>query len=122
MFCIMSVAESRELHVNLHFYIYWMINLKIAIFFIRIIITAYCFWTATCKPGTSWRRDCNTCTCNSRGVPVCTMKACLNRLKRQVSCKFNMKKHSDKLNSSPPKDYGHLEHVAVCFGGYLALL
>jgi hypothetical protein len=26
MFCIMSVAESRELNVNLHFYTYWMIN------------------------------------------------------------------------------------------------
>jgi len=33
-----------------------------------------------------------------------------------------MKKHSDKLNSSPPRDYSHLEHVAVWFGGYLPLL
>ena len=87
-----------------------------------MIITAYCFWTDTCTPGATWQQECNTCTCTDTGLAICTQKACLPRLKRQVSCKFNMKKHSDKLNSSPPKDYGLLENVAVWFGRYFALL
>ena len=33
-----------------------------------------------------------------------------------------MKKHNDKLNSSPPKDYSHLEHDAVWLGGYMTSL
>jgi len=102
-----------------------VINSEKAFFFLSVFITAYCFWTATCKPGTTWQQACNTCSCTGRGFPVCTLKACLPRLSRQVSvqqesCTLYMKKLSDKLNSSLPKDFSHLEHDAVWFGGYIA--
>jgi len=90
-------------------------KLKEIYFCIRIIITALCFWTATCRPGSRWRVNCKTCTCSYSGVPKCRQRYC--RGKRQVSCKLYKKKSSDKLNSSLPKDFSHLEHDAVWFGG-----
>ena len=104
------------------FYIYQMINSEKAFFLIRIIITAYCFRTDTCAPGTTWQQDCNTCSCTETGRSVCTAKACLPRLKRQTSCKLYIKKRSDKLNSNLPRDYSHLEHDAVWFSRYITSL
>ena len=99
-----------------------MINSEKAIFFIRMFITAYYFWTATCTPGTTWKQDCNTCGCTSNGLPVCTAMACLPRQTRQTSCKLYIRKLSEKLNSSPPKDFSHLEHDAVWLGVYITSL
>jgi hypothetical protein len=119
MFHVMSMAESSELLVNLHFYVYYLSNSEKAILTYRMIVTTYCFWTDSCTPGTSWQQDCNTCTCTENRTPVCTLRACLPRPVRQLPCKLNLGKHSDKLNSSVPKDYSHLGHDAVRFGRYI---
>lgn len=29
-----------------------------------------------CEPGKVFEKDCNTCTCLPKGVPICTLKAC----------------------------------------------
>ena len=29
-----------------------------------------------CKPGTSWKADCNNCFCTQNGHAICTLKAC----------------------------------------------
>ncbi|XP_049839142.1 protease inhibitors-like [Schistocerca gregaria] len=40
-----------------------------------------------CTPNTTFKKDCNTCSCNRDGTAaVCTLKACLSRSKREVSC------------------------------------
>lgn len=31
-----------------------------------------------CEPGTTFKRDCNTCTCSDAGEAACTKKRCLN--------------------------------------------
>lgn len=84
MFHVMSMAESSELLVNLHFYVYYLSNSEKAILTYRMIVTTYCFWTDSCTPGTSWQQDCNTCTCTENRTPVCTLRACLPRPVRQL--------------------------------------
>nr|7SAP_A Chain A, Serine protease inhibitor I/II-like Protein [Tribolium castaneum]7SAP_B Chain B, Serine protease inhibitor I/II-like Protein [Tribolium castaneum] len=33
---------------------------------------------SSCQPGTTFRRDCNTCVCNRDGTnAACTLRACL---------------------------------------------
>lgn len=38
----------------------------------------------SCTPGKSYKQDCNTCVCSSKGLPACTYKYCL-KSKRSVS-------------------------------------
>ncbi|XP_049839474.1 protease inhibitors-like [Schistocerca gregaria] len=40
-----------------------------------------------CTPNTTFKKDCNTCYCNSDGTAaLCTAKGCLSRSTREVSC------------------------------------
>jgi hypothetical protein len=86
------------------------------------MITAYCFLTDSCTPGTTWRQDCNTCTCTENRVPVCTLKACITRPTRQFSRKLSIKTYSERLNSSVSKDNSLLGHDAVQFDRYVPAL
>ena len=99
-----------------------MINSEKVTFVYQSDYNCLLFLTDTCTPGSTWQQDCNTCTCTENGLAICTLKACLPRQTRQVSCKFNMKKLCDKLNSTLPKDYSYLELVPVWFGGFISAL
>nr|QVD39380.1 Pacifastin-related peptide precursor [Schistocerca gregaria] len=40
-----------------------------------------------CTPNTTFKKDCNTCSCNKDGTAaVCTLKGCLSRSTRAVAC------------------------------------
>jgi len=36
------------------------------------------FSSPSCKPGSTWKKDCNTCTCSSSSAPICTERVCSN--------------------------------------------
>lgn len=40
--------------------------------------------SAICKPGSTWKVDCNTCFCTNGGVGACTKMACLPKQKRAL--------------------------------------
>jgi len=43
------------------------------------------FTSPSCKPGSTWKKDCNTCICSSSGVTTCTENACSSNNCRTTS-------------------------------------
>jgi hypothetical protein len=62
----------------------------------------YCWYfiaTQTCEPGSTFRRECNTCVCSADGTnAVCTLKACLphNKKRRGMPHEYSNYDHQTK--------------------------
>jgi hypothetical protein len=50
-----------------------------------------------CEPGKKWNEDCNKCSCNQSGIPLCTKKLCVTDIKRKL------KTVSDRESAAPTK-------------------
>ncbi|CAH1383096.1 unnamed protein product [Tenebrio molitor] len=50
-----------------------------------------------CEPGKKWNEDCNKCSCNQNGIPLCTKKLCVTDIKRKL------KTVSDRESAAPTK-------------------
>lgn len=35
------------------------------------------FVATSCTPGTTYKKECNTCTCTEHGTEACTLKLCI---------------------------------------------